>query len=58
MQGLYNSLFGHLKTVEEKYEAFVHWVANDYIELSHDKVLNQRNEYVQLARLLRNETNE
>lgn len=43
-------MFEHLKTLEEKYEAFVYFVATDYTELSHDKVLAQRNEYVKLAR--------
>ena len=29
---------------------FVRFVANDYIELSHDKVLWQRNDYIKRAR--------
>jgi hypothetical protein len=34
---------------------FINYIANDYIELSHDKVRVQRDDYVQLANKLLNE---
>ena len=37
----------------EDYDAmyeFIHYIANDYIELSHEKVRIQRDDYVRMAR--------
>ncbi len=31
-------------------EELIRYIANDYVELSHDKVLLQRNEYIQICR--------
>lgn len=31
-------------------EELIKYIANDYVELSHDKVLLQRNEYIQICR--------
>lgn len=31
-------------------EQLIEFIANDYVELSHDKVLWQRNEYIQICR--------
>lgn len=44
--------FDYLKTNEERNAAFVHFVANDYHELSHDKIRWQRDEYHKIAQQL------
>ena len=31
-------------------EELIKYIANDYVELSHDKVLLQRNEYIEMCR--------
>ena len=31
-------------------EQLISYIANDYVELSHDKVLWQRNEYIKICR--------
>lgn len=36
----------------EELRAFVRMVANDYVELSHDKVRWQRDDYMKIARQL------
>lgn len=36
----------------DKLEAFVMWIARDYVELSHDKVRWQRDDYIKRAREL------
>jgi hypothetical protein len=37
------------KDYDAMYE-FIHYIANDYIELSHEKVRIQRDDYVRMAR--------
>ena len=37
--------------------ALIHYIANDWIELSHDKVRFQRDDYVRLAKKVLNEIN-
>lgn len=44
-----------LRAQNEKLAAFVRYIANDYIELSHEKVRIQRDDYVRMARELLNE---
>ena len=39
----------------QKMWEFIHYIANDYIELSHDKVRVQRDDYVKIAKKLLNE---
>ena len=39
----------------KKLEAFVQWIARDYVELSHDKVRIQRDYYIKRAKQLVNE---
>jgi hypothetical protein len=47
---LHNSI-NEIKTYEALYN-FVHFVANDYVELSHDKVRWQRDDFIKRARKL------
>lgn len=42
----------------EKAEKLIHFIANDHHELSHDKVMSQRNEYVKLTRKYFEDKNE
>jgi hypothetical protein len=39
----------------EKLEAFVQWIARDYVESSHDKVRLQRDDYIKHAKELLDE---
>ena len=39
----------------EKLEAFVRWIASDYVESSHDKVRLQRDDYIKRAKQLLDE---
>jgi hypothetical protein len=39
----------------EKLEAFLMWIARDYVELSHDKVRCQRDDYIKRAKELLDE---
>lgn len=41
----------------ERLKAFVQFVANDYVELSHDKIRWQRDDYIRRARKLLQEIN-
>lgn len=43
----------HLAMRNRELEDFVRFIATDYVELSHDKVRWQRDDYVQRARKLR-----
>ena len=42
----------------DKLEAFVMFIARDYVELSHDKVRIQRDDYIKRAKELLNELQE
>jgi hypothetical protein len=44
-----------LENKNDKLEAFVRWIANDYVESSHDKVRLQRDDYIKRAKQLLNE---
>ena len=49
----YNTLSDNYNEMFDRYYElynFVHFVANDYVELSHDKVRWQRDDYIKRAR--------
>ena len=50
--------FALLKEENDKLYEFVRYVARDYIELSHEKVRIQRDDYVRMAREIMNSLND